>query len=227
MGGRPMKKLLVGCLIILALGGIFLGVGAYFLYRAASPMLQDARNYLQRMSELGEVEKSVANKSSYAPPATNELSSAQMQRFARVQDSVRVELGQRMAEIDEKYKHLKDSVERNDQPPSIGDMLSALGEMTHVIVDARRFQVAALNREGFSLAEYAWVRDRVFEAAGTEWTSRIDLHKLEEAVRKGTGSDGFEVPQLPSPNVPEQNRALVKPYLEQMNRWIPLAFFGF
>jgi hypothetical protein len=221
-----MPRFLVGCLVILIVGGIFLGVGAFFLYRAASPVLQNARSYLESMAEFGEIEKTVSNKSGYTPPASGALTDAQMQRFARVQDSVRIELGQRMAAIEEKYQHLKGSFDQSGEPPSVGDALSALGEMSRVLVDARRFQVTALNREGFSLAEYEWVRDRVFEAAGMELTSRLDLHKLEEAVRKGTGADGFGAPRLPSPDVPETNRALIKPYLEQMDRWIPLAFFG-
>ena len=42
-----MKKLLVGCLVIVVLGAILFAVGGYILYRAASPVIQDARNYLR------------------------------------------------------------------------------------------------------------------------------------------------------------------------------------
>jgi hypothetical protein len=221
-----MKRILIGCLIILALGGIMLGGGAFFLYRAASPVLQNARNYLERMSEIGEIEKNVTNKASFATPSNGELTDGQMQRFARVQDSVRLELGQRMSGIEQKYQHLKRAFDGGDKPPSVSEVLNALGEVSGVFVEARRFQVSALNREGFSLAEYGWVRDRVFEAAGVEWTSRMDLHALEDAVRRGTGADTIGSPRLPVSNVPQKNRELVKPYFDQMNRWIPLAFFG-
>ena len=56
-----MKKLLVGCLVIAVLGGVLLAVGGYMLYRAASPVIQDARNYLQGMAELGELDKNITN----------------------------------------------------------------------------------------------------------------------------------------------------------------------
>jgi hypothetical protein len=220
-----MKKFLVGCLVIVVLGAILFAVGAYFLYRAASPVFEDARNYLSRMAELGDLEKDITNKTPYTAPATGELTEVQMQRFARVQDSVRAALGQRMTEIEAKYADLKAKAEGGQQP-SVGEMFSALGDIANVFVQARRYQINALNQEGFSQSEYSWVRDRVFQAAGMEVTNMIDLKKLEDAVRNGTGIDNIGAPRVPTPHVPEANRAIVKPYLGRMDDWIPLAFFG-
>lgn len=220
-----MKKLLIGCLVILVLGGVLLAVGGYFLYRAASPVIQNARNYLQGMAELGELEKQISNKAAHMAPANGELTEAQMQRFVRVQDSVRAALGQRMTEIEEKYKGLKANAEGNRQL-SVREMLNALSDIASVFVQARRYQVSALNQEGFSQAEYSWVRNQVFQAAGVEVANTVDLEKLEEAVRQGTGVDSIRAPEMPKIDVPEQNRALVKPYLDRMGDWIPLAFFG-
>jgi hypothetical protein len=70
------------------------------------------------------------------------------------------------------------------------------------------------------------VRDRVFQAAGVEITRSVDLKKLEEAVRNGTGIQDIRAPEIPMPRVPEKNRALVKPHLTKMDDWLPLAFFG-
>ena len=220
-----MRKLLIGCLVIAVLGAIVFAVGGYFLYRAASPVFENARNYFEGMSELGELEKKIANTAPHAPPETGELTETQVQRFVRVQDSVRGALGQRFNEIEQKYQHLKANADAQQQP-SMGEMLSALSDIANVFVQARRFQVNALNQEGFSQAEYSWVRDRVYQAAGMEITSMVDLKKLEEAVRQGTGIDNIGAPRVPSPNVPEKNRALVKPHLDKMDQWLPLAFFG-
>jgi hypothetical protein len=220
-----MKKFLVGCLVIVVLGGILFAVGGYLLYRAASPVLEDARNYLSRMAELGDLEKDIANRTPYTPPATGELTETQMQRFARVQDSTRSALGQRMTEIEAKYADLKTKADGGQQP-SAGEIFSALGEIGTIFVQARRYQINALNQEGFSQAEYSWVRDRVFQAAGMEVTNMIDLKKIEDAVRNGTGIDNIGAPRVPTPKVPEANRAIVKPYLERMDDWLPLAFFG-
>ena len=220
-----MKKLLIGCLVILVLGAVALAVGGYFLYRAASPMLQTARDYVQGMSELGELEKDIKNTSTFTAPATNELTEAQVQRFVRVQDSVRSALGQRFDEIDKKYEHLKNNADNNANL-SISEAIAAIGDIAKVFVEARRYQVNALNQEGFSQSEYSWVRSQVFQAAGVEVTNAIDLRQIEEAVRKGTGIEDVKVPELPKVNVPEKNRALVKPHLKKVEEWIPLAFFG-
>lgn len=220
-----MKKLLGGCLVIAVLGAIVLGVGAYFLYRAASPLIEDARGYLAGMSQLDDLERDIRNTSPHAPPASGEITEDQVQRFVRVQQHVRTALGKRMEEIEAKYEHLKGNRESG---ASVGfaDMVNSLRDITNVYVDARRYQVEALNAEGFSQAEYSWVRDRMFQAAGMEISSRIDLRKLEEAIRQGTGAENITADRLPRPNVPPKNRALVKPYVSQMDEWIPLVFFG-
>ena len=38
-----MKKLLVGCLVVIVLGLLAAGVGAYFVWRAARPVIDNAR----------------------------------------------------------------------------------------------------------------------------------------------------------------------------------------
>jgi hypothetical protein len=70
------------------------------------------------------------------------------------------------------------------------------------------------------------VRDRVFEAAGMEIGSRIDIEKLSEAIRNGTGVEGISTENIPKPNVPAKNRELVKPHVGKMDEWLPLVFFG-
>src|ERR1700752_1249760 len=102
-----MKKLLFGCLGIAVLAGILFAVGSYILYRAASPVFDSARGYLSGLSKLGELGKAIGNQSTYPAPDSGELTQPQVERFARVQDSVRKALGQRMTEIEEKYKRFK------------------------------------------------------------------------------------------------------------------------
>ena len=220
-----MKKLLVGCLVIVVLGAVLLAVGSYFLYRAASPLIEDAQSYLQGMTELDDLERQITNRSPYSAPTSGEMSEAQVQRFVRVQEHVRSQLGQRMTEIEEKYTYLKGNRDSTAQV-SFTELLGSLRDMTGVFVDARRYQVEALNKEGFSQSEYSWVRDRVFQAAGVEIGSRMDLEKLQEAIRSGTGMEGINTDQLPLSDVPSKNRELVKPYISQLDDWLPLVFFG-
>ena len=220
-----MKKLLIGCLILLVLGGMVAAVGSYFLYRAASGVVENARNYFEGLSELRELDDRVVNRSPHVPPANGELTEDQVQRFVRVQDSVRAALGDRVEEIEQKYKHLKVNSESNRQP-SVTEMMSALRDLASLFVEARRFQVNALNQERFSQNEYSWVRDQIFQAAGVHVASKIDLRKLAESVRENTGIEDIRAPELPESKVPEKNRELVKPHLDKMDQWIPLVFFG-
>ena len=220
-----MKKLLIGCLVIVVLAAVVLAAGSYFLYRAATPYVEDARNYLRGLSELSEIDKRIANTAPYQPPASGELAQAQVERFARVQEHVRTALGQRMAEFEEKYKHLK-SDSNGKAEPSFTELIGGLRDLAGVFTEARRYQVDALNKEQFSQQEYSWVRARVFQAAGIEVANMIDLSQVERAVREGTGIKDFEAPHLPENDIPQKNRELVKPYLKQMDQWIPLAFFG-
>lgn len=219
-----MKKILFGCLGVAVLAVILFVVGAFILYRTGRPLYESARNYVTGLTELGKLDESIVNKTPYTAPTNGELTPAQMERFARVQDHVRQALGQRMNEIEQKYKSLK--VNADSKPPSIGEVLSGLNDIANVFVQARRFQVDALNQEKFSQAEYSWVRDRVFQAAGREVTASIDLKKIEDAVKQNTGVEKIPTPELPTINVPPKNRELVKPYLDRMDSWIPLAFFG-
>ena len=220
-----MKKLLVGCLVIVVLGAVLFAAGGYILYRAASPVIQDARNYLQGLSELGELDRDIANKAAYTAPGSGELTEDQVQRFVRVQETVKASLGQRMREIEEKYKYLKSNTTKDEQP-GFTEVMNSFREIGGIFVDARRFQVEALKKEQFSQAEYSWVRDRVFQAAGVEAVSRVDLKSLADAAKQNTGLTDLQAPELPKVEVPEKNRALVKPHLSRMDEWIPLAFFG-
>lgn len=219
-----MKKFAIGCLVILIIGGALLAVGAYLTYQRVSPMLEQARNYAEELGQVGEFEKEIKNREPYSAPANRELTPAQVERFVRVQQSVRKSLGQRFDELEEKYKHLKANSEES-KPPSFREVFMGLSELSKVFVQARRFQVDALNAEGFSRSEYNWVRARVYQAAGVEATAAIDVGKLEEAIKKGTGTS-VDLPETKLGDAPARNRELVKPYLKNIDEWLPLAFFG-
>ena len=220
-----MKKLLIGCLIVIVLGVIAFGVGGYFLYRAASPMVQSARDYVEKFGQIGELEKEVRTTGTYSAPANDELTQEQVDRFARVQLNMRSALGQRFAELDAKYKNVKAEAEPKREP-SFTEMMSAFSDLANVFFDAKRAQVNALNQEKFSIAEYQWVRSRIYQAAGVELSTVIDFQKMVEAAKQGTGIDNINVPSTPMAAVPEKNRELVKPHVSKMDEWLPFAFFG-
>lgn len=218
-----MKRLLVICLTILAVGGLALGAGLYFVYRAATPVMERARDYFESLTQLGELDKRITNQAPFTPPANGELTKEQLDRFARVQADVKRALGRRFEQIEEKYTHLKANA--GNELPSMRDVIAAFRELAGVIVDARRFQVDALNRERFSSAEYSWVRTRVYQAAGVNAANVRVLKTIADAARRGTGIESIQAPTIDL-NVPQRNRDLVKPHMRHMDDWLPLAFFG-
>ncbi len=222
-----MQKLLIGCLVIVVLAAIALGVGGFFAYRATRPAFEQARDYvsnLGRLGELTELDKQIANRRTFSAPANGELTESQVERFVRVQQHMRQGLGARMQEIETKYQGLANDSSRQPTP---SEVFSGLADLAGLFVDARRFQVDALNTEGLSQSEYDWVKAHVYAAAGIEVVSRIDLQQIEKMARDGAAQVGVEPPAVPTPDVPEHNRELVKPHLAEMKEWLPLAFFGF
>lgn len=222
-----MQKLLVGCLVIVVLCAVGLGIAGYLGYRAAQPALQQAREYVTSLGRLGELsglEEQITNRSTFAAPANGELSEAQVDDFVRIQTHMREGLGSRMQEIEAKYKGLSSDSERQPTP---SEVFSALADVAGLFVDARRYQVEALNTEGLSQAEYDWVKGRVYAAAGMQVASGFDLRQIEKMARDGAAQVGVEAPEIPAPDIPERNRELVKSHMSQMKDWLPLAFFGF
>ena len=218
-----MKKLLGGCLVIIVIGVLGLAVAGYFGYRAVSPYIEQGREYVAGLKALPELDAQVEDQATYVPPENGELTRQQVERFARVQAHVRASLGARVDEIEKKYEGLKGS---SDRQPSPTQVFSALREFFGLFVDARRYQVEALNKEGFSQSEYDWVRARIYAAAGVQLTSGFDVRQLEEMLRSGQERVGLEPRQVDLPEVPQRNRELVKPYMKEVSNWLPLAFFG-
>lgn len=217
-----MKKLLLGCLAAGVLVAAALAVGGYLVWRAASPYIEDARQSFGVAAELEALEDDVANKTPHSPPANGELSAKQVDRFVRVQEYVRSAMGQKMREIEAKYDALR---RESGAGASVGEALGSLRDLMTLLVDARRSQVEALNRENFSLEEYAWVRDRIFEAAGFDLGGRIDLHRLGEVAGQ-QAQELTKMAEQAARHVPARNRELVRPLIERLDEWAPLAFFG-
>jgi hypothetical protein len=217
-----MKKLLLGCMAAGVLAAGALAVGGYLVWRAASPYVEDARQSLGVVAELEELENDVANRTPHSPPSNGELRAEQVDRFVRVQEYVQSAMGQKMREIEAKYEALR---RERGADASVGEALGNLRDLMTLLLDARRVQVEALNRENFSLEEYSWVRDRIFEAAGFDLGGRIDLGRLDEIA----GLQAQELAKMAEEaarRVPARNRELVRPLIERLDEWAPLAFFG-
>lgn len=217
-----MKKLAIGCLAALAIvivaGGI---LGYVFVWRPASGYIAS----LRQLGQVSEIDKQVANRSPFTAPSGNELTPEMLTRFASVQEGMQQSLGPRFAELKSKYDYLDRLQKEQNRQPTFAEAMGAMKDLVGAFVVAKRAQVEALNKTGFSLDEYSWVRSRVYNAAGLP-VAQMDLARIASAARQGNTQ--FQVDKAGSDEpIPDRNKELVKPYLERLQQqWVSLAFFG-
>jgi hypothetical protein len=189
-------------------------------------VIRPAREYIASFAQLGQIadlNKTVANQASFTAPDDGELTEAMVDRFVKVQEGMETTLGLRFAQLKTKYDEIERMQKEENRKPTLGEVLAALKDLTGVIVEAKRAQVAALNANDFSLEEYDWVRDQVYGAAGITLV-QMNLGEMADAARQGGGRVPLDTTS-PS-DVPQRNKELVKPYAEQLQHWMALGFFG-
>jgi hypothetical protein len=215
-----MKKLAVGCLLAMLVVGIAGAIGAYFLYR-------QFRSTVTQFAEVGsvaEIERTVRNQEPFAPPSSGELTAAQVDRLVEIQTQVRARLGDRFAEMEEKYRAL--SEKRETTALDLPQLIAAYRDLAAAWVEGKRAQVDALNAAGLSLAEYRWIRSQAYRALGIPIVE-IDVARIIEDARNGaTSEQPGSLSGVFGPEGSERNRALVLPYKEQLENAAALATFG-
>lgn len=221
-----MKKVLAGCFIVLVIAIIGFSVAGYYAYRWAQPMLETTGDYLERAREMSRLGDRVQNRDPYVAPPSGELTASQVDRFIAVQARVRGELGARWTEIESKSAQIREKTQNNQGALTVAEFASVLGDLSSIYIEARRAQVDALNVHKFSDGEYAWVRNRIYEAAGMEIAGGIDLSKIEGLARDTAMRSNVTLPDMPTPKVPEGNIKLVRPHLVKLKESIPLALLG-
>ena len=214
-----MKKIAIGCAVVLVLLAAAAGVGSYLVYRKVSTAFGD----FAQLGAVPALERNVRNKSSYTPPPSEELTDSQLQRLMRVQATVRAKLGDKGAELQQKYKTLleKENATALDLPA----LVSAYRDIAIAYIDAKRVQVAALNQEGFSIGEYRWVRNQAYAALGMPMMD-VDVAKIVEDVRAGRSPSEPQRSISIGPTGPPGNQDLVKPHKKALEDSAALAFFG-
>jgi len=214
-----MKKLAIGCAVLLALGAVGVGSASYVAYRKVSSAVAG----FAELGSLPELERSIRNQRPFAPPADGEPSRAQIERLLDVQGAVRARLGARADEIERRYERLlaKDSATVVDAPEIIG----AYRDLAAAYIDAKRAQVEALNRAGLSMEEYRWTRSQAYAALGMPLMD-LDVAGLIEDVKAGrqvaTPTFRMTVPTEGSP----ATRPQVEPHRKALEANVGLAFFG-
>ena len=224
-----MKKVLVGCLLATLLLGVLAGAALYFAWGLVSPVIRTVTDVTEGVSKLGgvaDIEQGLTTTTAFIAPESGALSAAQVERFVRVQRQVRLALGTRAESFAAKYRELSGTQpDGTPRVPSLPQLLSGVGDLSNVYLDAWRAQVLAMNAAKFSREEFSWVRARVYQAAGLD-AVRYDARDLEQVIEAMTRGLKTDVPELKLPDAPPGNRALVKPHVDELTAWLPMAVFG-
>jgi len=220
-----VKKVLVGCLIVLVIALIGFGVAGYYAYRIAAPMLENAGDYVARAREIARLGDRVSNQTPYTPPPNGELTASQVERLVAVQGRVRSELGNRWTEMETKAEAIRKRTEGNEML-GFAEVREIFSEVAGIYTEARRAQVDALNIHKFSDEEYSWVKRRVYEAAGMHVASGFDFSAIENLARGGPEKADARLKDQPLLKVPDANIKLVKPHTGQLKEWIAMAVLG-
>lgn len=215
-----MKKLAIGCGIVMLLIGVAAVGAGYYLFRQAAGIATQ----FAELRQVPDIERGIQNRRPFTPPASEELTDAQIEKLLQVQADVRKRIGERMKEFEEKYKVLagKEDASITDAPA----LLQAYADLAKVWLDAKRGQVDALNSAGLSLEEYRWIRHQAYRALGMPFVD-LDFAKIVEETQKGGMSDSpGRLLGAIAPEGPEANRTRIEKFRKQLEANLPLATFG-
>jgi hypothetical protein len=216
-----MKKVALGCLVVLVLGCVGVGGVAFWAYRR----VQQTVSQFSELAQVPDIERQVVVKDPFEPPASEELTSTQLERFLGVQAAIRERLGVRFAEFEKQYKVLSEK-----DKPTLADvptLMAGYRDLALMWLDAKRSQVEALNAAKLSLDEYRWIRDQAYTALGIPYVD-LDIGKIADDIRSGqtTGTNPGQVRGSIGPAGPEANRTLVEAHRKQLEANVAMASFG-
>lgn len=214
---NTLRNVLLGCGCVVLLAVV--GGGAAFYFFVVRP----GQEAFAKLEELSRIEEGVEDRSPHDPPADRRLTAGQVERFIAVHQAVREDLGPRWSELEQLHESADGE---SGQQPSFREIVGFWSDLGGLAVDAKRRQVQALNEQGFSLAEYEWVREQVYLALGMDALALEDVvAAAREGGFQGAGEIAREQERIEAA-VPPENRELVEPYREQLQEWAPLAILG-
>jgi len=204
-----MPKFLVGCLVVVAVLVVGGGTAGYFF------VIKPAWNFASEMGQFAEEYQSlnaeVERTGPYSPGADARLDSEQFGRFLVAQSEMRTGMELRLAELEEKWQAMKADMDQGGGDLNIVEMVTAYRDLGGLLLEAKRNQVQALNRHEFSLQEWAWVRNRAYQALGEE---------------VAVASFGEQAPAQFSRQVSDEEIAMVSEHREALMEGYALAWFG-
>ncbi|MBY6205074.1 hypothetical protein [Halomonas denitrificans] len=205
-----MKKVLIGCLGVFVLVAVAGGIVTYV------KVIKPGMEFVGGMAELGqefqELNDSIENRESFAPPGDGTLDEARFQRFLAAQRQMRGELEGRLTELKTKYEELEAEIDERGGQAGIGDMVGAYADLADLLIAGKRAQVEALNTHRFSIEEYNYTRDRVYRALG----EGVAVAAIAQSGNAGQFTQ----------TVPQETIDMVEPHREELMESYVLAWWG-
>lgn len=157
------KKLLTGCLVVVLVLVVGAGAAWWFVLRpmwnAGGEMLSGAKDWATSL-DLGD---DITNQAPYDPPADGRLTEAQVEALVRVQTAVMREMGDDLRALARRAQQAQ-AARAADQPPGVQDLATLYREGMAVMGRLKAAQARAVNEEGLSRDEYAFVRRQAMAA---------------------------------------------------------------
>jgi len=214
-----MKKLAIGCLVVLVVvGAAVAGIGYYGYLKVKSSVTQ-----LAELGQIGDLERGVRIKTAFVAPASRELTAGQVDRLLQVQARVRERLGAGAAAIERNYKSLLDK--KDATAADLPALLGAYRDLARTLIDAKKAQVEALNDLGLSLDEYRWIRTESYRALGVPFVD-MDVSRITERARNGQTAGVIEMNGALGDKGPDANVRLVEKHRKALEDYMALASFG-
>jgi len=210
-----MKKLAIGCAVVLGLGA----AASWYAYHKVSSAFAG----FAQLGTLPDLERSIRKHGPYTPPASGEPSPEQIDRLLQVQQAVRDRLGTRAQEMEYRYRKLlaKKEATAVDAP----ELISAYRDLAVAYMDGKRAQVDALNRAGVSLDEYRWTRSQAYGALGMPIMD-VDVAGIIADVKQGRQPTMPAYQMTVGPTGSPAVQKLVEPHRKALEENAGLAFFG-
>jgi hypothetical protein len=197
---------------------ILLIVGAVLTWNFVGQPLWSVYTAVREVQNVGALDGRLANRAAYAAPEGGVVSEPQMERYVAVLERTGGAAQARLADLERRFEDLDGRDFVWTDAWRLGD---AYAGFLRLLVETKEAQVAALNAEGFSAEEYAWVRAEVLRAAGLPGVG-IGITDFADAFA-GAGEPDVRPAAAP---VPSENRALVERYRERLDEVAFLAALG-
>ena len=214
------KKIALGCsitaIIIIAVIGSLL---YFYIYVPA----KDYMDEFVQLEEVKSLNEQIDNRTQYSPPVDGKMTSEQLEKYLQVQRIIHEGLGATFHDLEKKYENIQAATDDRGRQPGFREALDLWTDVIGIIVEAKRAQVAGLNRAGLSLNEYHWIRKQVLGALGYG-AFGLDL---EEMVGDPTAIVMQSLESAPPDmEILEHNRKLVEAQKAEIEKWVVISYFG-